>query len=91
MLKHAAERAHGVQRGREGAAVVSLAVPPAGFDQPRQPTPARTGWMRDDGKGAGVQARVALFVPRVNVGKSDVATTRFDEKRRDQWAPHIES
>lgn len=84
MLEDAAPCPHGCECRLEAAAILSALVAPALLDEASEPAPASARRMRHDRPRPGVQARVPLVVPWVDVWEVPVATAALDVERGDQ-------
>jgi hypothetical protein len=84
MLEHAAPPTHGRDRRRKTTAVVPLHAAHL-HGRPAVPVaaPPLARRMRDDRMRPRVRARVALFIPRVDIVETRIHAGRLDEERRD--------
>lgn len=83
MLEDAAERANACERVSEATVVLAALVAPPRLDEPREATPSRAGGVSDNGRRAGVRARVALLAPHVHVVGARVRAVRIREEDRN--------
>jgi hypothetical protein len=83
VLKDTAEAPYGLESSRETPSILAAPVAVQVLNESGETAPSLTGRVGDDGPRAGVQPRIAFFVPRVNVGEAVVGAVFLDVQGGD--------